>query len=259
MTPTPTTTIGLGYRSAINQKINGSIGALRGRYLQRAIRYSGLGQHHAQLARYRQPRFAPEASARNGPCSATVEWTNWSRIGTSNVVQSSGAPALICGWRRCDACHSSIEDGWFFSLGAEYQWNPATDLARRRRLREVADHRPSAHSAACRTTTATGCRLAAPINGPPKISFDAAYSHLFVKEHVDQYHATPAIPGSPASTLHRHRLLSCRYHFGGVPLSLGQSGASAGVEALPQIKCRRLRRKKAGGDAGLFRLTVNGG
>jgi long-chain fatty acid transport protein len=43
---------------------------------------------------------------------ATIEWTNWSRIGSSVV---SGAPVPT-------TLPFQYEDGWLFSLGAEYQW-----------------------------------------------------------------------------------------------------------------------------------------
>ncbi len=62
---------------------------------------------------------------------ATIEWTNWSRIGTSVV---SGAPLPT-------TLPFQYKDGWFFSGGAEYHVERAADVARRRRLREVADHR----------------------------------------------------------------------------------------------------------------------
>ena len=60
LTPTPTTEIGIGYRSAINQKINGTL------YVPPAVLRildAGFGQHHAQSARQRQHWLAAEAVA----------------------------------------------------------------------------------------------------------------------------------------------------------------------------------------------------
>ena len=52
---------------------------------------------------------------------ATVEWTNWSRIGTSRLYP--GAPLL-----RTTVIPFNYKDGWFFSGGAEYQWNEQLTL-----------------------------------------------------------------------------------------------------------------------------------
>ena len=54
---------------------------------------------------------------------ATVEWTNWSRIGTSNVLQPNGAPADFAGAPVPVQFQFEYKDGWLYSLGAEYQWN----------------------------------------------------------------------------------------------------------------------------------------
>jgi long-chain fatty acid transport protein len=50
----------------------------------------------------------------------TVEWTNWSRIGTTTVLQPNGAPITIGG--QPHPIPFQWRDGWFFSGGAEYAW-----------------------------------------------------------------------------------------------------------------------------------------
>lgn len=50
----------------------------------------------------------------------TVEWTNWSRIGTSTLNTASGAPALVND--TAVILPFQFEGGWLFSVGAEYQW-----------------------------------------------------------------------------------------------------------------------------------------
>jgi long-chain fatty acid transport protein len=42
----------------------------------------------------------------------TVEWTDWSRIGTSNVLVGGATVTTL---------PFQYRDGWFFSVGAEYQ------------------------------------------------------------------------------------------------------------------------------------------
>jgi long-chain fatty acid transport protein len=110
LTPTPTTTIGVGYRSAINQNIDGSL-AVFGSPLVPPVSTSvsttlNLPDMVSLGIRQRvDPRWI---------LMGTVEWTNWSRIGTATVVTPSGATATTLPFQ--------FRDGWFFSLGAEYQW-----------------------------------------------------------------------------------------------------------------------------------------
>lgn len=129
LTPTPWTTIGIGYRSAINQTIDGP-----------ANRPAFLAPNPL-----REPAFIPFPAAGAGlhttiPLPDTVslgirqkvteqftllgtaEWTNWSRFGDipvqllPNNPPPPGIPAgLPFGW----------EDGWFASFGAEYAFTPA--------------------------------------------------------------------------------------------------------------------------------------
>ncbi len=120
ITPTDRTTIGIGYRSGINNKIDGTL-------------FGGVG------------------ATTNGPINTTVnlpdtltiglrqgltdrwtllagfEWSNWSRIGTSRVFQSSGAPALGTTGTAI-TLPFQYSDGFFYSIGAEYKLDPAWTL-----------------------------------------------------------------------------------------------------------------------------------
>jgi long-chain fatty acid transport protein len=161
LTPTPTTTVGIGYRSGINQKIDGSLSI------------SGIGT-------------APASTTLNLPDTvsvglrqrltsqwtglATVEWSNWSRIGTSNVAAGAFSTTLPF----------QYQDGWLFSVGAEYMWSqqltlrggvgfersPITDQVRIPLLPDNDRFWLSAGGT---------------YQWSPKLSFDLAYSHLFVK------------------------------------------------------------------------------
>ncbi|HLF23432.1 MAG TPA: outer membrane protein transport protein, partial [Burkholderiales bacterium] len=118
-------------------------------------------------------KFSPQWTA-----MATVEWSNWSRIGTSNVLQANGAPATVL--LTPVTLPFQYDDGWFFSLGAEYQWNerlalragvgyeksPITDLVRTPRLPD---------------NDRAWVSVGASYNVTKKLALDFAYSHLFVK------------------------------------------------------------------------------
>ena len=188
LTPWPTTTIGIGYRSQITHSVQGDV------------------QRPAFVAP--GPTFFPSAfvnvtaditvpdivtgSIRQKINEAwtllgTVEWTNWSTLGTVTLVpvvpNVPGVPtALAFEW----------QDGWFISGGAEYQWNP--NLALRAGL---------AWERSPVTDTIRGTRLpdddrvwltaGLTYKWSDKLSFDLAYAHIFIKDAP-----ISIVPGNPA-------------------------------------------------------------
>jgi long-chain fatty acid transport protein len=174
LTPTPNLTVGVGYRSGINQKLNGSL------MLPAAIvPISTPGSINTTVnlpdivtasVRY---RFAPQWTA-----LGTVEWSNWSRIGTVSVLQPNGAPALVAG--KAFGLPFQYQDGWFFSGGAEYQWND------RLALRSGVGYERSPVTDQVRIPLPPdNDRLWLSAGGTyqysNKISLDLAYTHVFVK------------------------------------------------------------------------------
>jgi len=114
LTPTPTTTIGVGWRSALNQKIEGEV-------VSNFSPLPGVGSVNTTVKLpdivslgIRQ-RIDPQWTL-----MGTVEWTNWSRIGTLTLLQN-GAPITIGG--QPHPIPFQWRDGWFFSGGAEYNWS----------------------------------------------------------------------------------------------------------------------------------------
>jgi long-chain fatty acid transport protein len=112
LTPTPTTTIGVGYRSAINQAIDGALGVIGppgvpGLPVSTSVSTTlNLPDMVSLGIRQRlDPRWV---------LMGTVEWTNWSRVGTAVVVTPTGTVRSTLPFQ--------FKDGWFFSVGAEYQW-----------------------------------------------------------------------------------------------------------------------------------------
>jgi long-chain fatty acid transport protein len=178
-TPTPTTTIGLGYRSALNQKIDGSL-TLTG-----------------PLAPFSNPNVSttldlPDVVSLGikqqvGPqwtLLGTIEWTNWSRIGTANVNATVGATPVTIPFQ--------YDDGWFFSLGAQYQWTP--QLA----LRGGVGYEKSPVTDAVRIPLLPDndrfwTSIGATYDVTPQLSLDFAYSHLFVKNT-----SINVVPGNPS-------------------------------------------------------------
>jgi long-chain fatty acid transport protein len=112
-----------------------------------------------------------------------VEWSNWSRIGSSTINQLNGAPATLLAGLGGGAVTLPFQydDGWFFSAGAEYRWNerltlrsgigyeisPITDQVRTPRLPDND-----------RFWASVGMSW----NLSRAIRFDLAYTHLWVKD-----------------------------------------------------------------------------
>ena len=102
---------------------------------------------------------------------ATVEWSNWSRIGTSVV---SGARPLST------TLPFQYKDGWLFSLGAEYM------MTEKMKLRGGVGFEKSPITDDVRIPLLPDndrywLSFGASYQMTPKLSFDLAYSHLFVK------------------------------------------------------------------------------
>jgi long-chain fatty acid transport protein len=178
LTPTPTTTIGLGWRSAINQDIHGALFLPAGALFN--VPFSTPGSVETTL---KLPDIVSlgirQAVGPQWTFLGTVEWSNWSRIGTSTVNQLNGGPALLVG--NPVQLPFEYDDGWFFSVGAEYRWNerltlrsgigyeisPITDQVRTPRLPDND-----------RIWASIGMSWAL----SKAIHFDLAYTHLWIKD-----------------------------------------------------------------------------
>ena len=187
VTPTPTTAIGIGYRSAIDQKINGTMTVTS---VLAPVSTNGpvsttLNLPDVVSLGVRQ-RVTPQVTL-----LGTVEWSNWSRIGTSNVVQSSGAPATVAG--NAVMLPFRYQDGWFFSAGAEYQWTP--ELAVRAGVGyEISPITDSVRIPLLPDNDRTWLSIGATYKMTNALAFDFAYSHIFVKSAPINITATSGNP-----------------------------------------------------------------
>jgi len=190
-TPWASTTVGLGWRSAINQNIHGTlllpagVPGTPGSVDLTAIRLPdvvSLGIRHQFDSRW--------------TVMGTVEWTHWSRIGNASVNQLNGAPALIGATPL--TLPIGYDDGWFFSAGAEYRW---TD---RLTVRGGVGYELSPISDQVRTTRLPDNDkfwLSAGLSWKiaPFAHFDLAYTHLFVKDtnvNITAASGNPSFNGS---------------------------------------------------------------
>ena len=118
VTPGPNTTIGVGWRSGLNQRIDGNLNSAALPTSEAVNTTLDLPDIVSAGIRH---RFDDRWTV-----MGTAEWTNWSRIGTSIVNQAAGGPALI--GSSVVALPFQFRDGWFYSVGAEYVMDARTTL-----------------------------------------------------------------------------------------------------------------------------------
>lgn len=119
VTPMPRTVIGIGYRSAIDHTLSGTwdVPAAVAPATQVGSVNLGLKLPDTVTVGLRQgigDRFT---------LLAGFEWANWSRIGTSRLLQPNGAAVTLSG--AAVTFPFQYEDGYYYSLGGEYVINPA--------------------------------------------------------------------------------------------------------------------------------------
>jgi long-chain fatty acid transport protein len=180
LTPTPATQIGLGWRSGINQPISGTLFVNTPAVVPFIAPFTTAGSANTTInlpdvvSLGLRQRVSPQLTV-----MGTVEWTNWSRIGTSFVTTAGGGPALVAGFPV--AIPFQYKDGWLYSMGVEYQadqrWSlragagyevsPVTDTVR---VPLIPDNN--------RLWLSTGATFAV----APNVMLDFAYSHIFVQD-----------------------------------------------------------------------------
>src|SRR5262249_43094895 len=102
----------------------------------------------------------------------TIEWQNWSRV--QNVTATSaGCPGGVC-----EVLNLNYRDGWQFSVGAEYAWNPLLTL-RAGIAYETSPIRDSTRDILLPDSNRVELAVGASYKLSETMSVDAAYSHLF--------------------------------------------------------------------------------
>jgi len=196
--PTAWTKIGLGFRSAIDHELEGS------------FQLEGVAAKDDVSADVTLPELVT-LSLRQGITNdftllGTVEWTNWSRVQELRVVcktarascPTSGAlngqPVGVGDTVSLE--HLNYEDGWFFSLGGEYQWSSQL-LLRTGLAYEISPIR-NAQDRGLRIpdNDRIWASVGATYDLSDTMSLDFAYTHIFVDEgKIDR--AAAAFPDAP--------------------------------------------------------------
>jgi len=161
----PGTTLGIGYKSSIDQNLSGNLNLSVANIttVNQVAASAGLTLPDQVTASFRS-QLTPQWTV-----LGTVEWTNWSTV-QQLVVTSRGIPVstLDLKWN----------DGWFFSGGVEYQWDPKLAL-RAGIAYELTPVPDETRSPRLPDTNRLWLSGGFTYNFTPQFSFDFAYSHIF--------------------------------------------------------------------------------
>lgn len=205
LTPFDGTVIGIGYRSMIDHSLNGT------QSFDIPLR-TPLGTIPARsfpiVADIEVPDTISVGVRQRINEAFTVmggfEWTNWSRIQT---VPFTGSPAR-------SSLALNYDDGWFFSLGGEYKYNPNWTF-RAGLGYEIAPTKDEDRSMRLPDADRVWASVGASYNWNEQLALDFGYSHLFVDDGpVDETTAGFRYAGTAEGSVDIISL-GVRYKFGG--------------------------------------------
>ena len=181
-TPSPNAEVGLGWRSGIDQHIDGTLTLPPGALFSPPFSTPGALKATIDLPDIVslgvRLHFTPKWTVLE-----TIEFSHWGRIDTARILQPSGSPTLV--GTTPVTLPFQYTDGWFYSAGVEYQLSPATALRTgvgferspvtdRVRMPLVPDSDRLFASLGASTELAEGLRV------------DFAYSHVFLDDsHIN--------------------------------------------------------------------------
>jgi long-chain fatty acid transport protein len=169
--PSRATSIGLGYRSAVNESISGDY--TRGATFPAnpaVVTTASAGLTLPDEVTLSARQYVSPSLALLG----TIEWQNWSRL------QNITATSLGCGG-VCEILNLNYRDGWFYSIGAEYAFSPSL-LLRTGIAYETSPIEDSTRDILVPDSNRIQLSAGATYKYSEKISFDLGYSHLFFED-----------------------------------------------------------------------------
>lgn len=205
LTPLDGTTIGIGYRSSVKHSLDGN--QTFGVPLRTPLGTIPAGAYPvtADVSLPETVSIGVRQRITDAfTMMAGMEWTNWSRIQTVPFVGSPTRSNLAL----------QFDDGWFFSLGGEYKYDPnwtfRTGLGY-----EIAPTTDEHRSMRLPDADRVWASIGASYNWTEQLSIDAGYSHLFVEDApVDETTAGFRYAGTAEGSADIFSI-GVRYKFGG--------------------------------------------
>lgn len=188
--PTASTSVGLGYRSAMSHKLDGAYINTTG-----SVAFLGLGSDMRSTsanAKIELPDMVTlslrQSLTQNFRLLGTVEWTNWNVLKELRVV-SEGSQAVVTGGGLSATPGVTLArlpvgwgDGWFFALGGEYDVSKQLTVRAGGAYEITPIENPTQRLVGIPDNDRIWASLGATYKWSETLSFDVAYSHVFVKD-----------------------------------------------------------------------------
>ena len=174
VTPLPGTEIGIGFRSAVKQRLDGNF--FGGRQIvalnPAAVLADGPFKANAMLPE--MLTLGVRQKVTDGlTLSGGIEWTNWSRLRYPRVESGTTGLNVLRPTLPLD-----YKDGWFFSVGGEYRIDPAWTV-RAGLGYEISPVKDISRSIRLPDNDRVWTSLGASYSWSDKLSFDVGYAHVF--------------------------------------------------------------------------------
>jgi long-chain fatty acid transport protein len=175
--PSRATSIGLGYRSAVDVDVSGPY--LHGPISTNATTKITLPDEVTLSARH--------SLTSQLALLGTIEWQNWSR------VQNVTAAGSGCAGSTCETLNLNYRDGWFYSVGLEYAYNRSL-LVRTGIGYETSPIQDSTRDILLPDSNRIHLSVGASYKVSNHVTADIGYSHLFFQD-ASFCIANPAVNG----------------------------------------------------------------
>ena len=199
-TPTKATQIGLGFRSLVDQRIEGTsvFGAARA---ESKGTLNLPNRVNLSLRQTLSPKFDLLASA---------EWQNFGRIGNAKLSNPANAALAVLPF--------GYSDGWMFSLGGEYRYNEKLTL-RAGMAYEISAVRDSIRRVSLPDNDLIWVSTGFSYQATDRLALNASYSFLHIKDApITQAGAIPGTVFTGKSKAHAHLMsLGLTSTWGGAP------------------------------------------
>ncbi len=196
--PMPGTSIGVGFRSSVEHELEGTFSVV------------GLGVLSSTKATLETPETVTvslrQAITKNTRVLGTFEWSNWSRLDQVDAIAVTPTPLGAFTGLTPGAVIESIplnwEDGYFYSVGLEHDFNPALTVRAGVAYEESPVQAATSRLAQLPDSDRIWASIGATYRWNKNITLDLAYTHIFFEDaQVNRQVTRAASPINPIQLL----------------------------------------------------------
>ena len=185
--PSPDTSIGLGFRSAVNHTLEGH------------LTVAGAGEAPIKASIILPEMLSlgvRQAVSPTTRLTAEVEWVNWSRLNVIPIVLQAPLLGISAG-----AAGANLDfqwrDGWLFALGGEYDWSRALTLRTGVAYEISPVDGPTTRIVQDPDSNRVWASIGASYKWSADTRFDFSYSHVFFEDNAPFDRVGASFPTPP--------------------------------------------------------------